>query len=68
LISELDGRYMRQCSGHLLESFCLDVFDDGLRHRLSLDSPFSEEIDRRIVAKIQEFLHDGTDTHVGSAR
>jgi amino acid adenylation domain-containing protein len=68
LISELDGRYTRQCSGHLLESFCLDVFDDGRRHRLSLDSPFSEEIDRRIVGKIQEFLHDRTDTHVGSAR
>ena len=58
LISELDGRYMRQCSGHLLESFCLDVFDDGRRHRLSLDSPFSEEVDGKILGKIREFLHE----------
>jgi amino acid adenylation domain-containing protein len=56
LIHELKGRYIRQCSGHLLETFCLDVFEDGRGHRLSLDSPFSEEVDRRILGKIQEFL------------
>jgi hypothetical protein len=58
LIAELKGRYMRQCSGSLLETFSLDVFEDAESHRLSLDSPFSEDVDRRILGKITEFLRD----------
>ena len=33
LLGELNGRYVRQCSGHLRETFSLDVFEDGRRHR-----------------------------------
>jgi hypothetical protein len=49
---------MRQCSGSLLETFSLDVFEDAESHRLSLDSPFSEDVDRRILGKITELLRD----------
>jgi amino acid adenylation domain-containing protein len=56
LLVELSGDYRRRCDGSFRDFFGLDVLASGETHVLSLDSPFTDEIDARILALVRHFL------------